>query len=226
MPENNGKQNPKKSYTNKFHKHIACSYDYKLVCVDDKFSKRFKTYLPEPAVYNFIDNMIKESKYCKLQLLMKKHFNKELVVTIEDNRSFKNSARCWIYGYDYIENDVKVRDHCHITGKGSAHRDCNINLKLNHKIPVVIHNLNNYDFLKFNFNLKTNVIPNGLEKYMNELEKYMNFVDSFQFLSFSLDSFVKNLSKDGFKYLSQEFDNNLFDLQSWKKYMRQSLVFM
>ena len=46
-----------------------------------------------------------------------------------------------------LDDDVKVRDHCHITGKyeGSAHRDCNINLKLNHKIPVVFHNLKNYD---------------------------------------------------------------------------------
>ena len=41
---------------------------------------------------------------------------------------------------DYIENDVKVRDHCHIPGKykGSGHRDCNINLKLNHKIPGIL----------------------------------------------------------------------------------------
>ena len=46
-----------------------------------------------------------------------------------------------------IDNDVKVRDPCHITEKyrGSPHRDCNINLKLNHKIPVVFHNLKNYD---------------------------------------------------------------------------------
>ena len=36
------------------------------------------------------------------------------------------------------------------------------------------------------------------------------FIDSFQFLTFSLDSLVENLSKDDFKYLSQEFDNNLF----------------
>ena len=30
-----------------------------------------------------------------------------------------------------------------MTGKyrGSAHRGCNINVKLNHKIPVVFHNL-------------------------------------------------------------------------------------
>ena len=39
-----------------------------------------------------------------------------------------------------------------------------------------------------------------------------SFIDSFQFLSFSLDGIVKNLSKDDFKYLSQEFDNNLLDL--------------
>ena len=49
-PENNGKQNPKERYTNKYQKHIACNYDCKLVCVDDKFSKLFKRYLDEDAV--------------------------------------------------------------------------------------------------------------------------------------------------------------------------------
>ena len=40
----------------------------------------------------------------------------------------------------------------------------------------------------------------------------LNFIDSFQCLSSSLDSFVKNLGKDNFKYLSHEFDNNVLDL--------------
>ena len=31
VSEDNGKQNPKESYTNKYQKHIACSYFYKLV---------------------------------------------------------------------------------------------------------------------------------------------------------------------------------------------------
>ena len=39
-----------------------------------------------------------------------------------------------------------------------------------------------------------------------------NFIHWFQFLSFSLDSLVKNLSKDDFNYLGQELDNNLLDL--------------
>ena len=61
MPENNGKQIPEESYTNKYQKHIACSHGYKLVFVDDKFSKPFKTYVGEDAVYNFINLMIEES---------------------------------------------------------------------------------------------------------------------------------------------------------------------
>ena len=45
VPENNEKQNPDKSYTNKYQKHIATIYCYKLLCVDDKFSECFKSYL-------------------------------------------------------------------------------------------------------------------------------------------------------------------------------------
>ena len=79
MPEDNGQQNPEECYTSKYQKRIACSYGYKLVYVDDKFSKPFKTYLDKDAVYNFINSMIKESKYCSD--VIKKHFNKELVMT-------------------------------------------------------------------------------------------------------------------------------------------------
>ena len=42
VPEDNGNQIPNESYTNKYQKHVACIYGYKLVCVDDKFSKSFK----------------------------------------------------------------------------------------------------------------------------------------------------------------------------------------
>ena len=36
----------------------------------------------------------------------------------------------------------------------------------------------------------------------------LSFIDRFQFLSFSLDSLVKNLNNEDFKYLNQEFDKN------------------
>ena len=87
--------------------------------------------------------MTGESKYCSD--VMNKQFNKELVMTKEDNENFENSTKCWICVNDYFDSDVKVRDHCHITGKhrGFAHRDCNIIVKSNHKIHVVFHNLKN-----------------------------------------------------------------------------------
>ena len=50
--------------TNKYQKHIACSYSYEFVCVDDKFIKPFNTYLCKDDVYNSINNLIEEKKYC------------------------------------------------------------------------------------------------------------------------------------------------------------------
>ena len=114
-----------------------------MVCVDDKFRKPFKSYLSEDAVNNFIDFMIEESKY--YTDITKKYFNKELVM-VNMMKILKTLLR-WIWGNVYVEGDVKVRDHCHITGKcrGSAHRDCNIKVKFNHKTPIVFQNLKNYD---------------------------------------------------------------------------------
>ena len=105
---------------------------------------------------------------------MKKHFNKELVMTEKDNEDFENATKCWIFNNYYTGNGLKVKDHCLITGKyrGSAHTDCSINVKLNHKIPVVFPNLKIYDSHLImqelgKFNLKINVTPNGIEKYMS-----------------------------------------------------------
>ena len=76
------------------------------------------------------------------------------------------------------------------------------------------------------FNLKINVTPNVLEKYFSfAINNKLNFIHSFQFLSSFSDSLVKNLSKDDFKYLIQESDNNVLDLVKQKgfypyEYMR------
>ena len=60
-----------------------------------------------------------------------------------------NSTKCCICDNAYAKGDVKGKDHfhVHVTGKdrGLAYRDCNIKVKLNHKILMVFHNLRNYD---------------------------------------------------------------------------------
>ena len=123
--------------------------------------------------------MIKESRYL---VIWWKNINEELVMTKEDNEDFENSNKCWFCDNGYIDGDVKVRDQGHISGKyrGCTHKHCNINLRLNHKIAIVFHNL-----LWFS--------SNGLEKYMSfTINNKLSFIDSFQFISSSLDSLVKN----------------------------------
>ena len=51
---------------------------------------------------------------------MKKHFNKEHVLTKEDNEDFERSTKYWICGNIFVEGDVKVRDCFHVTGKYMA----------------------------------------------------------------------------------------------------------
>ena len=46
----------------------------------------------------------------------------------------------------------------------------------------------------------------------------LNFLDSFQLLSYSLDNVVTNLGKDDFKFLSQDFNNNVLDLVKQKEF--------
>ena len=159
------------TYTKKYHEHVPCSYAYKVVCIDDRFSKPIVVYRGENAAYEFIKAILKEYKYCKK--IMKKHFNKNLIMNEEEEYLFQQSNSCCICG-KLIDNDnEKVRDYCHVTGKfrGATHWSCNINFQLTKKIPVIFHNLNGYDshliFSELNkFDMKITVIPNGLEKCM------------------------------------------------------------
>ena len=147
--------------------------------------------------------------------MIKKHFSKNLIMSAEKEERFQSINSCWICDTLDDVGDDKVRDHCHITGKyrGAAHWSCNINLKLSKKIPVIFHNLRGYDshlIMKEigKFDVKVSVITNGLEKYMAfTINRNLVFIDSMQFMSSSLDSLVKNLSNNDFKYLSEEFSD-------------------
>ena len=114
--------NNEKSYTEAYQKHTDCGYGYKVVCCyDDKYTKPVQIYRGENAVHKFMENMLKEVNWCKSK--MKKHFNKPLKMTIDDENDFQKSMKCHICDLQYTDEDIRVRDHCHITGKfrGSAH---------------------------------------------------------------------------------------------------------
>ena len=206
----------------KYQDHIPCRFAYKVVCIDDKFSKPIVVYRGKNTAYEFIKAMLEEYKYCKN--IIKKHFNKNLIMSEEEEHLFQQSNSCWICKKLIDNDDEKVRDHCHVTGKfrGAAHWDCNINFQLTKKVPVIFHNLKGYDshliFSELNkFDAKISVIPNGLEKYMAFfLNENLVFIDSMHFMNSSLDKLVKNLSDEDFKYLVKEFGSENLDILKQK----------
>ena len=234
------KDKDRRSYTEAYQTHEDCGYGYKVICCyDDKYSKYNSIYRGENAVYKFMEKMLEEVEYCKA--VIKKHFNKPLVMTEVDEQRFKNMDGCHICGEKYTDKDVCVRDHCHITGKfrGSAHQEYNLKLRIkpeNLKIPVIFHNLRGYDshFImqqigeianKHGYtnrkgekqDLNINAIPNNMEKYIPfMLGNHLTFIDSFQFMSSSLDKLVSNLPKDDLIYTSKAFKGKRLDLMSQK----------
>ena len=232
--------NNEKSYTEAYQKHIDCGYGYKLVChYNDEFSKPVQVFRGENAVYNFMEKMIEEVEWCKS--IIKKYFNKPLIMTEENKLDFESANHCHICKNRYSEEDIRVRDHCHITGnyRGSAHQDCNLKLRLsptNIQIPVFFHNLRGYDshFIMQQIGeiakkhvyknkkgeecqMDINCIPNNMEKYMAfMLGKHLLFLDSFQFMSSSLDNLTKNLPDDAFIFTQQEFSGEQFNLMKQK----------
>ena len=180
------------------------------MCIDYKFSKNVAVYRGHDCVNKFISCMLKEYEYCKN--VIKEHFNKNLIMSVEEEEMFQLANKCWICDklFDFV--DEKVRDHCHISSKfrGAAHFSCNANFKVSKKVSVIFHNLRGYDSHLIirglsNFDAVVNVIHNGLEKYMAFIvNRNLVFIDSMQFMNFSLDSLVKNLVDDDFKFVKRD----------------------
>ena len=162
-------------------------------------------------------------------------------MTDEDEANFEAMNHCHICGNKYKDKDVRVKDHCDITGKfrGSAHQECNLKLRIKPediKVPVIFHNLRGYDnhFIMQQIgeiakkhayangkgekqDLDINVISNNMEKYMAfMLGKHLKFIDGFQFMSTNLDKLISNLPKEDINYTSEEFTGDKLSLMSQK----------
>ena len=126
----------------------------------------------------------------------------------------------------------KVRDNCDVTGKfrDAAHNKCNINLRLQRKIPTIFHNLERYDghiiFEKLNnFNLDIALIPKGIDKYISiTVNRHITFIDSLQFYNGSLDTLTSNLNNADFKHFISEFDIDQLEILKRKDAYPYELV--
>ena len=172
-------------------------------------------YYESPLGYDNVEWFVKE--VIKLENKMAVYFKKtkkEIIMTQEDEEKYKNNI-CRFCEKN-IESD-KVRHHCHLTGKYRvpAHNVCNINVKQKDSnfIPFVFHNFGNYDchmFFKRLVDLKKDkvkfeIIPKTNEEYISVRYGCIRFIDSYRFLSESLDKLVKNLDEADSKILKKEF---------------------
>ena len=113
------------SYTKKYQNHIPCSFAYKVVCIDDRFSKPIFVFRDENDAYEFIKTILGEYEYCKE--VKKKHFNKNLIIVEKKKMIFNQvTLEYWICEKLIDDDDKKVRNHCHVTGKfrDAAHWHC------------------------------------------------------------------------------------------------------
>ena len=222
--------NPQSSYNKKYQKHEPISFSYYIKCFDDNvFKPRLRSYTGEDAIQKFVESLEKDVKELANIPAKKMIFRKE------EPERFNKETKCWI-----CEKDLgmdKVRDHCHFTGRyrGAAHNSCNLKYKKPKFIPVVFHNLSGYDSHLFIKNLgftagNIDCIPNNEEKYISFTKNivvgsYMNkqgetkpinykirFIDSFKFMSTSLDSLVNNLPEEAFNSLKRYYTGDKLSL--------------
>ena len=173
-------------------------------------------YYESPIGYDNVDWFVEE--VIRLENKMAFYFKetkKDIIMTQEDEEDFKNNSICRFCEKEILSD--KVRDHCHLTGKyrGPAHNTCNINVKQKdiNFIPFAFHNLSNYDchmFFKRLIDLKKDKVkfkslPKTNEEYITVKYRSIRFIDSYRFLSESLDKLVKNLDEGDFKILKKEF---------------------
>ena len=200
------------SYTTGYQNHQISSYAYKVVCQLDKYTKPIKLFRGENATKHFLTNLLKENE--EIQKIIKTQFQEKMKITKEQQNEFQRSTICYICNGKLSKKD-KVRDHCHVTGeyRGAAHKNCNLQLKISTKVPVVFHNLRGYDshFIMQEigeFNLDISVIPTNSEKYLSfTWGKNLVFIDSFQFMASSLEKLSSNLPQNKYTHLENEFGN-------------------
>ena len=109
----------------KYQSHVSFSFAYKLICVDDEFTKPIVIFRCKNTAYKFIESTFKEFEFCKK--VMKKYFNKNLIMSEKQEEQFQ-SSNIFLICEKLIDNDnEKVRDHCRVTEKLELQHKSSIN---------------------------------------------------------------------------------------------------
>ena len=217
IPMNSCQPNPDKSFTEFYQKHEASGYALYLKGLDG-INVNYKPLVYTKKTEDISKKCIKHVLKLTHKIYCEYYSNpKTIIFTAEDKKDFQSATICHICEQDLnIDEEtgqiLKVRDHCHFTGKyrGAAHNECNLKCRKPHILPVLFHNLQGYDSHLFVKQLAKvsgdlSCIPSTEEKYISFSKKIkvgenfskkigkpvpinfeIRFTDSFKFLQTSL----------------------------------------
>ena len=199
-----------------------CSFAYKVVSIDEDFSKPVVLYRGKDASRKLIESLLQEQ--AEIEDILKDIAPIEMTET--DELAFQQATTCGLCNKPFHKNETKVKHHQHFgrpAGKDSnfvaaAHQACNLACKqVKSFIPVIFHNLKHFDghILCQSLGLfkedDIKCIPQNMERYISFSLGKLRFIDSFQFLSSSLETLVDDLTLEGndaFTYFWKEFPQN------------------
>ena len=202
--------NPDLSSTTKINQHIPSGYSIYTNCSFDKSNNKLSYYRGEDCMKRFCKDL--KDHATKIIDFKKKAM---IPLTKEEEDNYNKENICYICKKDF-NNDGKVGDHCHFTGKykGAAHNTCKLRYKIPKNIPVIYHNGSTYDYhfiikeLAREFEGNFECLGENTEKYITfsvpikkridnkniDITYKIKFFDSFRFMATSLSKLVENLT--------------------------------
>ena len=148
------------------------------MCIDVRFILPSVIFKGKNCINKFITWVLKKYKWS--QEIIKFHFNKDLVMTNEDE---------------------EIYDKCNINLRLPKKLPVNFHNLQGYEGHIIFKELNNFD-------VDIDVIPKGIDKYMSIIvNRHITFIDSLQFYNSSLDTLASNLNDEDFKYLVSEYLN-------------------
>ena len=214
-------QQTRPTYT--YQHHNAYSVGYYVSCSYDNALSYYRSYRGEDCVARFVGDLRDLARRVKTILTTVVPMAD---LTREESEKFRSAVKCHVCKEPFGPDDTRVRDHCHLTGRyrGPAHSSCNLNYKDSHVIPVIFHNLSGYDAhfiikdIANAFEGNVDLLPLTKERYISftkpikgteeqnsKLCVKLRFIDSFKFLSTSLEKLASYLNTDDLKITRSEF---------------------
>ena len=204
--------NPDLLSTTKINQHIPSGCSIYTNCSFDKSNNKLSYYRGEDCRKRFCKDL--KDHTTKIIDFKKKTM---IPLTKEEEDNYNKENICHICKKDF-NNDGKVRDHCHFTGKyrGAAHNTCNLRYKIPKNIPVIFHNGSTYDYhfiikeLANEFEGNFECLGENTEKYITfsvpikkridnkniDITYKIKFINSFRFMATSLSKLVDNLTNN------------------------------